>query len=211
MSSEGPEEGGGKGRVPKVVAGVLVAALVIVGVGAIGQIAGTGWFGHRSLLYGSGDLYLINLSETPVDVSVADGESVTIPAEDARLVPVVGGDNEVVIHASQGGEVESFVVHTEDSHGLVKVAEAPDRCLVAVDISPYYGSGDKTKLHVLEKLGEKERVYVPGSHNVVWPRRSFPPKLDAEGGPGVLDRDGRLPAAREQGAWVFGGLPPQAH
>ena len=186
-TNDGLEEvaGGGEGRLSKIVALVLVVALVIIGVGAIGQFAGTGWFGYRSFLYGSGDLYLVNLGEAPVEVSVAGAEPITIPAEDARLVPVVGGDNEVVVHTGQGDEVERFVVHTEDSDGLVKVAPAPQRCLVAVDISPYYGAGDKAKLRILEKLGPDERVYVPGSRNVVWPREPFPPRLTAEGGPGV--------------------------
>lgn len=171
-------------RLKRALLYTTLALITLAGVGAIGQFAGTGWFGHRLMLYGSSDLYLLNLSSEPLRARVEGGASVKVPAEDARVVPIIGGDVVVEVLGSDDDVVRRETLRVENSHALVKLG-GDDRCLIAVDISPHYGMGDKSKLRVLARLRAQDRTYVPGSLNVVWPRRAFPSKLESERGVGV--------------------------
>lgn len=163
----------------KVVAIIVAVALAAGAIGYIGLISGTGWFGHRQLLYGTGQLYLLNLGADPLEVTVEGREPVDVPPEDARIVDIVGGESQVIVRNAKGERVATHSVFTDKSHALLKLTK--DGCLVASDVGAFYGRGGD-QLEFVEMIGEEQQKYVPGTQNVIWPRQSFPAKMSREKG-----------------------------
>jgi hypothetical protein len=162
---------------------LLVTVVVGVGaVGAIGYITGAGWFGYRQLMYGDGQIYLLNMGAETLEVSVEDRESVEVPPNDARMVDVVGGESQLVVRDEAGEVVDRHAIFVDNSHALLKLSN--DSCLVASDVGAFYGRGGE-ELEFIEMINEDQTVFVPGSTNVIWPRQDFPAKLDRDGGDAV--------------------------
>ena len=159
-----------------IIAGV---AAVIAALGAVGYISGTGWFGYRQIMYGSGQLYALNMGDKPLDVSVDGREAVTVPPEDARVLELIGGQSSVVVRDTSGKEIATHSIFSDDSHALLKLTK--DGCLAASDIGFVYGRGAQ-KLEFVEMIEKDQQTYVPGTKSVVWPRESFPAKMARQKG-----------------------------
>lgn len=159
----------------------LLALVTIAGVGAVGQLTGAGWFGYRTWLHGPGDLYVLNLSETPYQVSVDGFEATDVPADGAQIITLVGGTSEVVVTTKDGEVVATHQITVDDHHALLKLDEVS--CLAVVDTTPYY-SGRQVDLNIVAKLPRDTDVHILDSANVVWPRKDFPLSLNPQYGPG---------------------------
>jgi hypothetical protein len=164
---------------------LIVAVSVIVGiaaVGAVGYLSGAGWFGYRQIMYGNGQVYLLNMGDEPLEVTVEERESVEVPPEDARAVDVVGGESQLVVRNAAGEVVERHTIFVDNSHALLKLTK--DGCLVASDVGAFYGRGGEG-LEFVEMIEEEQQLYVPGTTNVIWPRQTFPRKFAREGGDAI--------------------------
>jgi hypothetical protein len=166
--------------------GALVVLVAIVAVfGVVGKVTGAGWFGYRMWMYDPGELYVLNLGSSPYQVSVDGAEPIEVPAEDARIVKLVGGTSEVVVSDPKGEVLDRRQITIDGSDALLKVAGASP-CLVAVDITSYYGGGgDREYPEILETFRDERFAYVPGTTHTVWPRKDLPPRLDPEAGRAV--------------------------
>lgn len=199
-------ENSGKSKLGYLI--VIISVIVgVAAVGAVGYISGAGWFGYRQIMYGNGQVYLLNMGSEPLSVTVEDRETVIVPPEDARAVDVVGGESELVVRtvppaqqskgkkksadgktdnvadAEPTGEVvERHSVFVDNSHALLKLTK--EGCLVASDVGAFYGRGGEG-LEFVEMIEEDQQVYVPGTTNVIWPRQTFPGKFDREGGDAI--------------------------
>jgi hypothetical protein len=162
---------------------LLVTVLVGIGaVGAVGYISGAGWFGYRQIMYGDGQVYLLNMGAQTLEVSVEDREPVEVPPEDARVVDVVGGESKIVVRDEDGQVVDRHNLFVDNSHALLKLSD--DGCLVASDVGAFYGRGGEA-LEFVEMIEQDQRLYVPGTTNVVWPRQDFPARFDRDGGDAI--------------------------
>lgn len=160
----------------------IVGILVVVGaLGSIGQLIGTGWFGHRSILYGRGELYVLNMSDRERQVVVDGRPPVEILAHNATVVELIGGTSQVDIQDKAGNVVESYQITTKNSHALLNISD--DTCLIVADMSAFYGGGGEKKLTYRAQLKPDQKVYVPDSTNVVWPRRSLQLQVKSGAGP----------------------------
>jgi hypothetical protein len=157
-----------------VVIAVTIVAL-IAGFGAIGQLVGTGWFGHRTMLYGKGDLYVLNLTDELRHIAVDGKEAVEVPVQNAQIVELIGGTSRVEIFDADRRLVDTYQVTIDHSHALLNLSD--DSCLVVADVSGLYG-GRREGLKIIDKLRADTRLYIPETTNVIWPRRSFPTRLD---------------------------------
>jgi len=162
---------------------LAVVLAIAAGVGIVGKLSGSGWFGYRSILYGSGELYALNMSDQPLFVSVDGRQRDRVEPHNARLVELVGGTSSVVVTDASEKVVGRYRVTAKNSDALLKLTD--DACLAAVDLTPYYGGQKVDRLVFLDKLDADTRVWIPHSHNVVWPRKSFPQRLTAGEGEGV--------------------------
>lgn len=149
----------------------------------MGIVAGTGFFGYRSVLYGDGQLYALNMSDQPLWVSVDDREKVEVPAQNAQILDIIGGETRAVVTDASGEVVGRYDVFTDNSHAFLKLTD--EQCLAVVNLDPYYRSGSSKDIEIVEKLDERTRVWVPDSKNVVWPRKAFPKRLSAGEGRGT--------------------------
>lgn len=164
----------------------IVGAIVLLGafaVGIVGQLSGVGWFGYRSTLYGTGELYALNLGDEPLFVSVDGREKVEVPAQNAEILELIGGTSKVVVSDGEDEVVSRHDVTAKNSHALLKLTD--QGCLVATNISPYYGGKVPKTQDFVAKIRAKKRVWIPDSTNVVWPRKAFPKRLAADGGQGI--------------------------
>lgn len=160
----------------------LVVVVAILAFGAVGYLTGTGWFGYRQWLYGEGELYLANYSDQTRQVSVDGRTPVTLEPRTFEVVQLVGGTSSVRILEESGDSVATHEIFTDRSDAYLRVAG--DACLTAADVSSFYKPGDP-KLEVSEYIDNDQDLYVPGSHNVIWPGKDFPPKLETGAGPGI--------------------------
>lgn len=160
--------------------GLLIATLVLGGVGTIGHLSGAGWFGFRVWLYEGGDLYALNLSSEPLWVSVDGGESVEVPPENAQILDLLGGTSTVRVTDATNAVLATHTVTVDKSHAFLKLTD--DGCLAVVDITPFYAGNAGAELDFEAFLRSDTRVWIPQSRNVAWPRKDFPSRL--EGGEG---------------------------
>lgn len=156
----------------------LLVILVILGIGSIGKLSGTGWFGYRQFLYGEGQVYALNLGEKPVEVSVDGREPAELEPRGFAWLDLVGGTSEIVVRRApsegDGGQVQRFSVTADNSDVFLKAAGGG--CLAAVDVSSFYASGNP-KLEVVARIGAGDHLWVPESKNVIWPRQKFPDSM----------------------------------
>lgn len=158
----------------------IVLALVALGaVGAVGHFAGAGWFGYRQVLYGVNDIYLLNMSEHALWVSVEGREAVEVAAEGARLVDIMGGVSRVVVKDGDGKIVGEHEVLTDHSSALLKLSQ--DGCLAVSDVGAFYGRGGDD-LKIIRAIDQKTQLYVPGTEHIIWPRQTFPRSIPSGGG-----------------------------
>lgn len=185
MSSEdeallGEEAGLLKSRTGFLVAMAVLGVLLIVGV--VTHLVGVGFLGYRSLLFGRGDLYILNLSDEERFV-VVDGRSpVVIHSQDAQLVELIGGRSKVEILDDQQKLWRSFEIEIDDSHGLLNISD--EACLAVTDLSGLY-KGESSSVAIKTLLEAGEEIHILGSTNVVWPRREPPPRVDLTQGPAL--------------------------
>ncbi len=161
---------------------IVVGAVVLIGIliiGVVGQISGAGWFGYRQIMYGSGEVYLLNMGGESLEVEIEGREPVEVDSEGARSVEIVGGESRVVAKNAAGDVVYEETVFVDDSDALVKLTA--DACLAVSDLSAVYGRGGDD-LEILETLEADQQVYVPGSKNIVWPRQAFPKRMPHDKG-----------------------------
>ena len=171
---------------PKTTRNIIIALVVlavIAGFGAIGHFSGTGWFGHRQMLYGTGEIYLLNLGDEKLEVTIDGRDTVEVKPKDAKITELIGGTNEIVVRDDAGELVDTYQVKTDNSHALLKISQ--EGCVVVSDVSSFYKKGGDDKIEFVEFLEQDDRVYVPGSTNVIWPRKNFPQKLRSGKGPGI--------------------------
>lgn len=164
----------GPGALPMLGA---IAFAIIIGVGAVGWLTGTGWFSYRTILYGSGELYAINLGESPRTLSVDGRSEKAIPPNGKNYFDLVGGTSSVDILTADGETIDSLSVTVDNSDALVKVSDKG--CLTAVDVSFLYNpnTDQPNQLPIDAKIQRDDRLYIPKTPHVVWPRESIPKKL----------------------------------
>lgn len=183
MSNKG--QGFEEVELPKGRAGLFVALcllVILLVVGGVTHLVGVGFLGYRSILFGKGDLYILNLSDEERFVSVEGREPVVIHSQDAQLVELIGGRSRVDILEGDQKLWRSFEVEIDDSHGLLNISDAA--CLAVSDLSDLYRSeGGSIELKAL--LGAEEEIHILGSKNVVWPRRRPPSQVDLSEGPAL--------------------------
>lgn len=160
----------------------VIATLLVVAIGSVGYLSGIGWFGYRQWMYGTGRIYLGNYTPETHFVSVDGREPVKLGPEKYEVVDLVGGTSTIRVMDADKNPVSSHAVTAQHSDAFLKVAGEP--CLVVSDVSTFYGSGSG-ELEFLDFIRSDERVYVPGSYNVIWPGKDFPDRLEAGEGPGL--------------------------
>ena len=167
----------------KLIVFFIIAALVVLA-GGVGEWSGTGWFGHRTWLYGDGQLYVLNLGPTPLSVSIDGRDAVVVAAENAEIFDIVGGTSVVDILDEKKNWIEQYDVFTDHSDGFLKLTD--HGCLVATDITRYYGGGGGAEdMKIVHAMNRQARYWNTDSRNVVWPRKPFPKKLGAKEGTGI--------------------------
>lgn len=172
------EEGMSTGKRVALGLGALVVMVAIVGV--FTQLAGVGFLGYRSILYGSGDLYVLNLTYEERFVQVEGREPELILAQNAQLVELVGGTSKVDILNADKSLWRSFDITLDDSAALLNISD--EACLAVSDVTAMY-RGDGEGLNFQDLLPASTEFYETGSHNMIWPRRSFPTRIDPSKGP----------------------------
>ena len=170
-------------RPARVFTIVVIAAVVLGGMGAIGHVAGSGWFGYRSFLYGGGELYALNMSDTELSISVDGRERIPVKPRDAAREDLVGGTSTVEVFDQSGKLVEAHEVAIDGSDAFLKLTD--DGCVAVVDITPFYSGGSTNPLRFEAYLKPSQRVWIPQSRNVVWPTRDFPSRLAGGEGKGM--------------------------
>lgn len=160
---------------PKRLFFALVVILAIALIGGVGQLAGTGWFGYRSWMYEGGELYVLNMGAEPIFAAVDGLEPVEVESENAQRIDLVGGTSKLVITNKAGEVTEEQDVTLDNSHALFKNDDKT--CLAVVEVAGYYNREAPGKPVIRHKIKGSEKLYIPETRNVIWPRKDFPKKV----------------------------------
>lgn len=163
-----------KRRRTAIIAVVFAAAAAAAAF--VPHMLGYGWFGHRILLYGESQLYVLNISDQPRQVSVDSGPPEQIDAGGARLLPLVGGVSSIQTRSDDESSARDWTVETNRSALLLNLSDAT--CLIVSELT---GLTDEQPLEVeiIDQLDADTEIYDVDSRNVIWPRAY----------PGVVDED----------------------
>ncbi|RAL22383.1 hypothetical protein DL240_11070 [Lujinxingia litoralis] len=172
------EEGMSTGK--RVALGLVALVVIVAIVGAVTQMAGVGFLGYRSILYGSGELYVLNLTPETRQVRVEERAPEPLLAQNAQMVELIGGTSKVDILQEDQSVWKSFDITIDDSSALLNLSGST--CLSVADVTAMYrGQGEGLSFQAL--LPADTEFYELGTHNVIWPRRDFPSRVDPSKGP----------------------------
>lgn len=160
----------------RIVFGVTasIVVLFVAGAALIPYLIGYGWFGHRLLLYGEGQLYVLNLHDETHHVSVDGRAPVEIPGDDATILPLVGGPTSVEVQDQQNQVIDSWETELDHSDAFLNLSD--DTCFVLAELANLSGN-NSLEVEIIEVL-DADTDFVPlDTHHVVWPR----------GNPGAVD------------------------
>lgn len=144
----------------------VVGAVTAIGA-AWGHVSGYGVFGHRLLLYGENDLYILNLGDEKRYVSIEGRERQKVGAEGARLLSVVGGESTIAIYDGDQNRLDLREVHTDRSHLFLSLSEAS--CLAVSEIAEL-SDDEGVSVEVVDWLTPTDSLYAFETRQVVWPR-----------------------------------------
>lgn len=178
-SFEGVEVDAGMSTGKRVALGVAALLVVVAILGAVTQMAGVGFLGYRSILYGSGELYVLNLSDEERFVQVEGREPEPVLAQNAQIVELIGGTSKVDILNADKSLWKSYQVTIDDSAAILNISDGA--CLAVADVTDLYRGQDQG-LSFQKLLDASTEFYQVESHNVIWPRRSFPTRIDPSKG-----------------------------
>ena len=157
----------------------VVLAVVMI-FGGVTWALGLGPFAYRQIYYGTSEIYMLNMSDQVVSVTLDGGKPYELSPESADRTPLLGGTTHVVTRDKDGAVLEEFDVFVDGAPIFYNVAGA--KCLALADVSSYYRGGDKG----IELLGTYKRgtkiVALPHD-NIIWPRQTL--RDEVRGGAGV--------------------------
>ena len=184
----------GTSRGTKIIGVLLGVAVVALIIGGVGKLSGTGWFGYRTWMYEGGELYVLNSNLEARFVSVDGLEPVEVPARNAQRFDLIGGTSEITISkTADGAPLSTENITVNKSNALLKLTD--EKCLGVFDVGSYYTQGGDGIPSLVKKIDKGDRVTVLESRNTVWPRKSFPKR--------VQPSDGKLLAVEIVGGDLF--------
>lgn len=138
--------------------------------GLVTWALGLGPFAYRQILYGTSQVYILNMTEGPVEVTLDKGRPVVVAPESAERTPILGGTTHLV--ATKSGELIEEVDAFVDGHPLVyNVGGA--QCLVLSDVSSFYLGSANPAVEVKAVFGVGTKL-IPLPHTrVIWPRETL--------------------------------------
>ena len=89
----------------------LYVGVLLIGVAAFGLITwllGLGPFAYRQILYGTSEVYILNLTDEEVTVQLDLGEPVAIVAQGKHRTPILGGTTTLTTRNMTGEVLEIY-------------------------------------------------------------------------------------------------------
>lgn len=164
---------------PFLMYGAVVLAIVMI-FGVVTWALGLGPFAYRQIWYGTSEIYMLNMSDKTVTVTLDNGVGLKIPPESAERTPILGGTTQIVAKADDGTVVDEFEVFVDGAPVFYSVAGA--KCLALADVTSYYRGGDKG-IEVIKTYKKGSRVVKLPHDNIIWPRQTLRDQI--KGGSGV--------------------------
>jgi hypothetical protein len=157
---------------------VILAVIVVFGV--VTWALGLGPFAYRQIYYGTSEIYMLNMSDEAVTVTLDGGKPLELVPESADRTPLLGGTTHVITRKKDGTVLEEFDVFVDGAPVFYNVAGA--KCLALSDVSSYYRGGDKG-IEVLATYGRGTKIIPLPHDNIIWPRQTL--RDEVRGGAGV--------------------------
>ena len=157
--------------------GIFLGIVLVFGL--VTWVLGLGPFAYRQILYGTSQVYVLNMTDAPVEMTLDNGLPIEVGVEAAERTPILGGTTRVVI--TRGGEElereEVFV----DGHPVFYNVGG-EGCLVLSDVSSFY-LGDPNPRVEVKEVFEKGTKVIPLPHErVIWPRETLRDKVQGAAG-----------------------------
>jgi hypothetical protein len=166
-------------------------AVALAGLAAFGLVTwllGLGPFAYRQILYGSTEIYLLNMTEQPVFVTLDRGKAIEVPPEGAERTPLLGGTTTISTRDAGGALDEEVEVFADGSPVLYNVEGR--KCLVLSDVSSFYlgGTPEEQGVEIASTFDRGTKVINLPTERVIWPRKTLEDKIKgAEAGVSWID------------------------
>lgn len=180
-SPESFEEEAPRAPAPPWMVYIGITGAVVLAFGLITWMLGLGPFAYRQILYGTTQVYVLNMTDQDVEVTLDKGTGLEVKAEQAQRAPVLGGSSTLVTRDKQGKVIEEMEVFTDGRPLFYNVGG--QQCLVLAEVSSFYLPGRDKSVKIIEAFPKGTKI-VPLPHDrMVWPRQTLRDQVkNAEGG-----------------------------
>jgi hypothetical protein len=158
----------------------LSVGVVLLVFGGVTWALGLGPFAYRQIWYGTSEIYILNMTDHAVSVTLDGGTPREIGSEAADRAPVLGGTTHIVTRNEDGNLIEEMDIKVDGAPVFYNVEGA--KCLALADVASYYGAGDK-RVEILETFPRGTRLISLPHDNIIWPRQTL--RDEVAGGDGV--------------------------
>jgi len=150
-----------------------------IGIGMIGLIAfglitwllGLGPFAYRQLIYGTSEVYILNLTDQDVEVTLDKSDPLAIQPDGYQRTPILGGTTTLVTRNKAGEVLERVTVFVDGNPVVYNIKGA--RCLVLSDVSTFYDPTKTNEVNVLATYEKGKTVVNLPNEKVIWPRETL--------------------------------------
>lgn len=149
--------------------GVVGAVLLIFG--TVTWLLGLGPFAYRQIFYGTSEIYILNMTEREVMVSIDKGSQTKIPPRSKERTPILGGTTVIRTETADGELIEEVEVFVDGNPVFYNVEG--ERCMVLSDISGFYLGDPSNGVKVQEKYKKGTRIMHLPHDRMVWPRQTL--------------------------------------
>lgn len=157
--------------------GVALAGVAVFGL--FTWMLGLGPFAYRQILYGTAEIYILNMTDQPVTVQLDSGTPIEVGPESAERTPILGGTTRIITRSESGEVLEEVDAFVDGNPVFYNVSG--ERCLVLSDVSSFYMGSPQPGVEIQEVFKKGTRIVPLPNERVIWPRETLRDQLTGAG------------------------------
>ena len=154
----------------------LLLGVAAIGVfGVITWALGLGPFAYRQIYYGTSRVYILNVTDHPVQVTLDSGSAFEVVPQGIARKPILGGTTTITTTDMAGKVIEEVEIFADGLPVAYNIEGGS--CLVVSDVKSFYNTGKRGHVEVTKTYDQTVRTLELPTHNVVWPRETTRDKV----------------------------------
>ncbi len=148
-----------------------IGTVILLIFGLVTWALGLGPFAYRQIFYGTSELYMLNMTDQHVEVTLDKGTAIPLKPEGVERTPILGGTTLLVTNDKDGKTLEQHEIFVDGNPIFYNVQG--ERCMVLSDVSSFYLNKADKGIKIL-KTFDKGQSIIPLPHDrIIWPRQTL--------------------------------------